>query len=200
MRFAFCGFADARDRGGRDEPGLRYGAGWRVSAGEAVRISFGFLGAARLVQAAALGLDCAGAMGAFGHRWLSGGCWQSLAGGRGFGFAAGPSQPRMVDPSMGLGLRGALLAWSMGRGRGVEVGGEAPAGKRGRSGAESACLRPPSRSLRGTVGTAALSPSLRPRFVRVLGRAPMAATPASPSGRASAPVMTGEAPPVRTAP
>jgi hypothetical protein len=40
-------------------------------------------------------------------------------------------------------------------------------------------------------------PRSPPRWLRVLGRAPRAATPASPSRRASAPVMAGETPSVQ---
>lgn len=96
------------------------------------------------------------------------------------------------------GLRGASFGW--GRGRGgrkpwmpVQPGG---AGRR----ASPRRPWPPSRSLVSPDVSLSLTPALRPRLMRVLGRAPPAATPASPSRRARAPVMTGEAPPVRTAP
>ncbi len=145
MPFAFRGLADARDWAGRREPGLRHPGGWRVSAGEAVRISFGFLGAARLVQAAALGLDNAGTMGGGVRPPMAvRGCWRPLPG-------AGALASRLAFRSLawstlrrvwGSGARSSPGRWGGGVAlrSGEPVRLEAWAGL----GAEPACLRPPS--------------------------------------------------------
>jgi hypothetical protein len=126
--------------------GLRYGAGWRVSGREAVRISFGFLGVARLVQAAPLGLDGGGAQAGGGRPTTAVcGCWRCFAWGRALA-------PRLARRS----LAWSTLRWVWAPGRCPRLGWRWSRGVSLRSGklpvrevwavwgAGPACLRPPS--------------------------------------------------------
>ena len=147
MRFASCGLADARDRAGRDEPGLRYGAGWRVSGRErpcgSRSVSSVRLGSFKRRRPLGWILPAPQAGGVWPTTAVYG-CWRFLDRRLGFGSAAGPSKPRMVDPSTGLRLRGAVLAWSMGQGCRGEFGGEL---RRGSTGGLGSGIRVPAATL-----------------------------------------------------
>ena len=188
VRFASPGHTDAREGGRVDPPGLyRAQVSWCLHKTPRKSPRFGpCCGSDRRSGRPRAGQGS----GPYGR---SRPCRQPPVVGAGVPFpgvraqapAAGPSVPRVVYPSTVRRAAGRCLRlgqWGVaGANRGClfSLGGAV-------SRASPRRPRPPSRSLVSPDGSLSLTPALRPRLMRVLGRAPPAATPASPSRRARA--------------